>query len=113
MSVLAEKTSFSGLSPKYFESGSLFRIFHVYTFFTGNQFFLEKSWIYRPKCRPKHGYTGSIECFPLIHVTFSTVFSTVNPRYLQEELVSSKKSVYMKNAEGRVGFEIFWRNPWK
>ena len=38
---------------------------------------------------------------------FSTTFSTVNPRFLQEELVSSKKNVYMKNAEARAGLEIF------
>ena len=46
---------------------------------------------------------------PLIHLTFSTVFSTVNPKFLQDDLIFSKKSVYMKNAKGRAGFEIFWR----
>ena len=36
-------------------------------------------------------------------------FSTVNPRFLQDDLFSSKKCVYMKNAEQRAGFEIFCR----
>ena len=40
-------------------------------------------------------------------------FSTVNPRFLQEDLLSQKKSVYMKNAEGRAWFEIFWQKSWK
>ena len=38
-----------------------------------------------------------------------TSFSTVNPRFLQDDLFSSKKSVYMKNAEQRAGFETFCR----
>ena len=40
---------------------------------------------------------------------FSTTFSTVNPGFLLEDLLSSKKSVYnvMKNAQDRAGFEIF------
>ena len=37
MSILTGKTSFSRLSPKYFVSGSLFRIFHVFHFSPGNQ----------------------------------------------------------------------------
>ena len=44
---------------------------------------------------------------------FSTSFSTVNPRFLQEDLFSSKKSVYMKNAEERARCKIFWRKLWK
>ena len=47
-----------------------------------------------------------------IHLTFSTVFSTVNPRFLHEDLISRKKTVYMKNAEERARFEIFWRKSW-
>ena len=54
-----------------------------------------------------------IRRFPLIHLTFSTVFSTVNRRFLLEDLLLSKKSVYMKNAEERAGFKIFWRKLWK
>ena len=38
-----------------------------------------------------------------------TSFSTVNPRFLQDDLFFSKKSVYMKNAEQRAGFETFCR----
>ena len=34
---------------------------------------------------------GWIKCFPLITITFSTVFSTVNSRFLLEDLLSSKK----------------------
>ena len=54
-----------------------------------------------------------IERFPLIHLTFSTVFSTVNRIFLLEDLLLGKKSVYMKNAEERAGFKIFWRKSWK
>ena len=43
---------------------------------------------------------------------FPTSFSTVNPRFLQDDLFFSKKSVYMKNAEQRAGFETFCRKSW-
>ena len=59
--------------------------------------------------------TWSYKCFVFrlsIHLTFSTVFSTVNPIFLHDDLISRKKTVYMKNAEERVGFEIFWRKSW-
>ena len=39
-------------------------------------------------------------------------FSTVNSRFLHEDLISRKKTVYMKNAEERARFEIFWRKSW-
>ena len=45
-------------------------------------------------------------------IMFSATFSTVNPRLLHEDLISRKKTVYMKNAEERAGFEIFWRKSW-
>ena len=54
--------------------------------------------------------TWSYKCFVLglsIHITFSTVFSTLKSRFLHDDLISSKKSVYMKNAEERARFEIF------
>ena len=41
---------------------------------------------------------------------FSLTFSTVNPRFLHDDLLLSKKSVYMKNAQERAGFKIFCRN---
>ena len=44
---------------------------------------------------------------------FSATFSTVNPRFLQEDLLPRKKCVYMKNAEERAGFKTFWRKLWK
>ena len=37
------------------------RIFHVHTFFTGEQVFLEKSWIFCRKWHRKHGYS-SVMC---------------------------------------------------
>ena len=59
---------------------------------------------------------GSYKCFAFglsIHLTFSTVFSTVNPIFLHDDLISRrKKTVYMKNVEERAGFEIFWRKSW-
>ena len=60
-----------------------------------------------------HAICVWIKRFPLIHLTFSTVFSTVNRRFLLEDLLLGKKSVYMKNAEERAGFKIFWRKLWK
>ena len=59
--------------------------------------------------------TWSYKCFVFglsIHLTFSTVFSTVNPIFLHDDLISRKKTVYMKNVEERAGFEIFWRKSW-
>ena len=54
--------------------------------------------------------TWSYKCFVLglsIHLTFSTVFSTLKPIFLHDDLISSKKSIYMKNAEEQARFEIF------
>ena len=107
------KHKYPRVSPKYFESGSLFRIFHVYCFFSGNQIFMEKCWIYCRKCCQKQGHT-SVLCLDWgIHLTFSTVFSTVNPIFLHDDLISRKKMVYMKNAEERVGCKTFWKKSWK
>ena len=69
---------------------------------------LSKTWLY--KCYKLCAWN---ECFPLIHLTFATTFSTVNPTFLLEDLLLSKKSVYMKNAEERARFKIFWRKLWK
>ena len=41
-----------------------------------------------------------------------TTFSTVNPIFLHDDLISRKNTVYMKNAEERARFEIFWRKSW-
>ena len=49
----------------------------------------------------------------LVLSCFRRHFLTVNPRFLQDDLFSSKKCVYMKNAEQRAGFEIFCRKSWK
>ena len=57
----------------------------------------------------------SYKCFVFglsIHLTFSTVFSTLKPIFLHDDLISSKKSIYMKNAEERARFEIFCRKSW-
>ena len=50
--------------------------------------------------------------FPSEYLTFPTSFSTVNPRFLQDDLFFSKKSVYMKNAEQQAGFETFCWKSW-
>ena len=50
--------------------------------------------------------------FPSDYLTFPTSFSTVNLIFLQDDLFFSKKSVYMKNAEQRAGFETFCRTFW-
>ena len=113
--VLIGKASLSRLSPKYFESSSLFRIFHVHMY----TLFLPRSKSSRRNIRFTVENTVEnmviqvlcvwIERFPLIHLMFSTICSAVNQRFLLEQLIFSKKNVYMKNAEGRAGFEIFWR----
>ena len=107
------RRQFPWLSPKYFESGSLLRIFHVYTFFSGNQASMEKSWIYLSKMSSKtwlyKWYVFGLSISP----TFSTIFSTVNPIFLHYGLISRKKKVYMKNAEERAGFKTFWQKSWK
>ena len=59
--------------------------------------------------RGKRPIQAHIACITM----FSTSFSTVNPRFLQEYLLPCKKSVYRKNAEERAGFKIFWRKLWK
>ena len=74
---------------------------------------MEKSWIYLSKMSSKTWLYKWYVFGLSIYLTFSAVFSTVNPRFLLEDLLFSKKSVYMKNAEGRAGFEIFWRKSWK
>ena len=43
---------------------------------------------------------------------FRRHFGTVNPIFLQDDLFFSRKSVYMKNAEQRAGFEIFCQKSW-
>ena len=43
---------------------------------------------------------------------FFATFSTVNPTFLHEDLISRQKTVYMKNAQERARFEIFWRKSW-
>ena len=56
-------------------------------------------------------------CLPLsiilIHLMFSTVFSTANPRFLEYDLIFTKNTVYMKNAEEWAGLNLFWRKSWK
>ena len=47
-----------------------------------------------------------------IYLTLSTVFSTVNPIFLHDDLISRKNTIYMKNAEEWARFEIFWRKSW-
>ena len=48
----------------------------------------------------------------LVLSCFRRHFGTVNPIFLQDDLFFSKKSVYMKNAEQRAGFETFCRKSW-
>ena len=68
------RTSFSRLLTKYFESGLLFRIFHVYHIFSENQVIVEKSLILCRKYCRKHGYASVMRWDSVIHLTFSTVF---------------------------------------
>ena len=55
----------------------------------------------------------SIQAHNTCITMFSTIFSTVNPRFLHDDLIFRKNMVYMKNAKERAGFNIFWRKPWK
>ena len=72
--ILTGRTSFSRLLTKYFESDSLFRIFHVYSIFYENRFIMEKSCILCRKYCRKHGYSSVMRWDSVIHLTFSTVF---------------------------------------
>ena len=96
LQVLTGKNLFSRISPKYFRSGSLVRIFHEskssgrnLEFTVGNT--VENVMVMKGKHLHKSLNTDI--------AMFSTTFSTVNPRFLLEDLLSSKKNVYMKNAQ--------------
>ena len=65
---------FQAFLTKYFESGSLFRIFHVYHIFSENQLVMEKNWILCRKYCWKHSHSSVMPWDLVIHLTFSTVF---------------------------------------
>ena len=106
------RRQFPWLSPKYFESGSLLRIFHVYTFFSGNQASMEKSWIYLSKMSSKtwlyKWYVFGLSISP----TFSTIFSTVNPRFLHSGLISRKNALRPGGGLRRVCSRILIVEGW-
>ena len=47
------------------------------------------------------------------NLVFSTVFSTLNPRFLQYDLLLTKNTIYMKHAQGQAGQNLFCRKSWK
>ena len=61
------------------------------------------------KTRVKYSIQTPFLCI----TTFSTTFSTENPRFIHDDLISRKKMIYMKNAEERAWLKTFCQNSWK